>query len=104
MSGRIHDQITAENFAKWAEQHDHLIDRHENTTLGCAAAQFLCSLGFLHPSVGNAAYFSDWSFFGDSVRTSSPHWMREVVMAWDAGQRSGSEFARIARDAERVTA
>ena|SRR3990167_6607275 len=94
MAGRVHDLINAENFAKWAEGHGFISGtRCESST--CALAQWLNSLGFHRALVGMSTLFLD-----PMAPAGHTHlWMRNIVQAFDSGERSGPALAKIARDA-----
>ena len=104
MSGRVFDLITAENFAKWAEERGELWQTtglKQGIGRGCAGAQFLQSLGFQHPVVSCISYAcdvppgTDWR---EAARVELQRWFYAVVSAWDKGQRSGPALAKIARE------
>lgn len=97
MSGRVHDLVTAENFAKWAEERKiiRMPARCAATwTDGCAVAQWLQSVGFPEANVGNTAW-------RETLKPESgchlAIWMDDVTSAYDNGERSGPALAAIAR-------
>ena len=104
MSGRIHDLITAENFAKWAEGRGWICQTTEPADgigFGCAGAQFLQSLGFQRPLVGSTHFACEVPRGINPfhlLQDKHPRWLRKVVIAWDKGQRSGPALAKIARE------
>jgi hypothetical protein len=94
MSGRIHDLINAENFAKWAEERGTMTQTDPHPCCGCATAQFLQSLGVREP---NVTWFN---VSGDGVELlpNIPRWLHRVLAAWSHDQRSGPALAKIARE------
>ena len=98
MSGRIHDLITAENFAKWAEGRMRVFDvsGDERITGNCAVAQWMrSSFGVTDPETGGLW----WSLsYGSGANHKTPKWMRCVMNAYDNFERSGPALAQIARE------
>ena len=96
MSGRVFDLITAENFAKWAEEqpkiHCWLAD-DKMSTVGCAIVQFVRSVGFQHPYMGRRFWSMD-----RKVNSEAPAWATAVAEAYDGRERSGPALAKIARE------
>ena len=103
MSGRIHDLITAENFAKWAEGRDVIPDPigDLNSMVGvstyvtsCAIAQYLSGIGFTKAGCTAVGY----GVAGNANEHVAPGWMKAVAVAFDSGCRSGPALAQIARE------
>ena len=95
MSGRIHDLVTAENFAKWAEERD-VVPGTACHTLLCVLAQWVMSLGFSNPRFDIDGYRLD-DERGPSYAV--PCWMVGVMEAFDnEGETSGPALAKIARE------
>ena len=96
MSGRIHDLITAENFAKWAEGRPRVhcwLEDGQLSMVGCAIVQFIRSVGFERPYMGRRF----WSM-GRTSTSIAPAWATAVATAYDARERSGPVLAKIARE------
>ena len=95
MSGRVHDLITAENFAKWAEERAS-IDRVPGRTGDiCAMARFFQHLGFPNAHMGQCTYLLN-GLTGEAIVAA--RWMCLVVRAFDHGERSGPALAKLARE------
>jgi hypothetical protein len=93
MSGRVHDLITAENFAKWAEEQRTVRNSAGRHTASCVVAQFLKATGFPEAECG----WTCWFPVPDSDPVNAP-WMHRVTVAYDNGLRSGPALAKIARE------
>ena len=97
MSGRVHDLVTAENFAKWAEEQTRLPDGHlicGGNVFTCAVQQFLAAVGFSEALVGRELY---WLHYSDHKVRTAP-WVGPVSLAYDNNERSGPALAKIARE------
>ena len=95
MAGRVHDLITAENFAKWARKRPTIhVARRKYRAYGCAVARSLWDAGFPNGFVNRTTWGRD---FNNKCR--APQWVTHVVDAFDSGERSGPALAAIARDA-----
>ena len=93
--GKPEQFITAENFAKWAEEQP----RIKPATVGtigenCAVAQFLRATGFDHGWMG----MTDWRLAYKARLTTAPRWAQRVARAYDSHIRSGPALAKIARE------
>jgi hypothetical protein len=97
MSGRVHDLITAENFAKWAEERPFIEVCAVGVPFACAGAQFLWSLGLTGAYV-NPGYWGETLNAHIRHAHESPRWMNAIVDAFDRGTRSGPALAKIARE------
>ena len=98
MSGRVHDLITAENFAKWAEGQEWVAgcdDTGEESIIeSCVIARWLQSLGFTHARMGTV----DFGLDADRLNHPAPRWMQKVALKYDCSERSGPALAKIARE------
>ncbi len=94
MAGRVHDLITAENFAKWAEERECVADCRGAVLYSCVLARWLQSLGFADACMGMFYFGVD-----GLLNRPAPEWMRRVAQHYDYGQRSGPALAKIARSA-----
>ena len=94
MSGRVHDLITAENFAKWAEGRERIKLVPGPLFALCAVEQFLSDSGWPDCFVSRTTY----RLVSGPDREPSPWWIQKIVDAFDNNVESGPALAKIARE------